>query len=136
MRIKVSYVASKKGTELASPAWVVNNLARTNGDYLFVNSALMGRFEPEDLWDEASIIDVYDITSNTYAFSFYIYNTKEFKMSDFIVTNDKAYAIAGNYLTSYILRDNFYKTQNTADDFPARTAYRAVSGEDRKPVTE
>jgi hypothetical protein len=136
VRIKVSYVASKKGTELASPAWVVNNLARTNGDYLFVNSALMGRFEPEDLWDEASIIDVYDITSNTYAFSFYIYNTKEFKMSDFIVTNDKAYSIAGQYLTSYTLRDNFYKTKNTADNFPARKAYRAVSGEDRKPVIE
>ncbi|MCK8141447.1 hypothetical protein MW871_06025 [Flavobacterium sp. I-SCBP12n] len=136
VRIKVNYVPSIKGTKLASPAWIVNNLARTNGDYLFINSALIGRFEPEDLWDEASIIDVYDITSNTYSFSFYIYNTKEFKMSDFIITNDRGYALAGQYLTSYKLRHDFYKTKNKADDFSARKAYRAVSGEGRKPVIE
>ena len=136
VRIKVSYVPSKKGTKLASPARIVNNLARTNNDYLFINSALMGRYEPEHMWKEASIIDVYSIVSNSYEFSFYIYNTKEYKMSDFIITNDRGYALAGQYLTSYKLRDDFYKTPNTTAEFAARKVYRAVSGEDRKPVTE
>ena len=63
-------------------------------------------------------------------------NTKEFKMSDFIITNDKGYALAGQYLTSYKLRDDFYKTPNTTAEFAVQKAYRAVSGEDRKPVTE
>lgn len=136
VRIKVSYVPSRKGTKLASPAWIVNNLARTNNDYLFINSALMGRYEPEYMWKQASIIDVYSIVTNSYEFSFYIYNTKEFKMSDFIITNDKGYALAGQYLTSYKLRDDFYKTPNTTAEFAVQKAYRAVSGEDRKPVTE
>jgi hypothetical protein len=113
VRIKTQVLENTKQRKLSSPAWTVNNLSRTYGDYLFINSALMGKFEPEEMWDKASVIDIYDINEGTYEYSFYLLNVMGFKVSDFIVGSDKGYAICGQYLASYRLRDNFYAKRNT-----------------------
>lgn len=108
VRIKTRFDANSKTRSLASPAWTVNNRARTYRNYLFVNSAVMGKLEPEDMWNRASIVDVYNFKRDRYEFSFYLSNIKEFKMSDFIVNNEKLYAICGNYLSVYRLDHDFY----------------------------
>lgn len=108
VRIKTQYNAKAKARSLASPAWTVNNRARTFKNYLFVNSAVMGKLEPEEMWDSASIVDVYSFNRDRYEFSIYLTNIKEFKMSDFIVNDDKLYAICGNYLSVYRLDHDFY----------------------------
>ena len=108
VRIKTKYNAKSKARSLASPAWTVNNRARTYKNYLFVNSAVMGRLEPEDMWNRASIVDVYSFNRDRYEFSFYLSNIKESKMSDFIVNDDKLYAVCGNYLSVYRLDHDFY----------------------------
>lgn len=108
VRIKTKYNATSKERQLASPAWTVNNRARTYKNYLFVNSALMGNFESEEMWKTASIIDVYNFNKGTYQFSFYLSNIMKSKMSDFIANDDKLYAICGNYLSVYRLDNDFY----------------------------
>lgn len=108
VRIKTKYNAKSRARSLASPAWTVNNRARTHKNYLFVNSAVMGRLEPEDMWNRASIVDVYSFNRDRYEFSIYLTHIKESKMSDFIVNDDKLYAICGNYLSVYRLNQDFY----------------------------
>jgi hypothetical protein len=108
VRIKTRYDARSRERTLASPAWTVNNRARTHKKYLFVNSALMGQFEPEEMWERASVIDVYDFNQDRYEFSFYLTKIMDSKMSDFFAGDDKIYAICGNYLSVYRLDHDFY----------------------------
>lgn len=109
VRIKTSHNALKDETRLASPAWIVNKMARTNKDYIFVNSQIIGRFEDKNIWNKASIIDTYNINTGAYEFSFYLTNIKDIKMSDFIVTNEKIYIICGQHLAYFDLKKGFYK---------------------------
>ncbi|RYG31773.1 MAG: hypothetical protein EOO01_35015 [Chitinophagaceae bacterium] len=109
VRIKTSYNTLTKERKMASPGWTVNNRAQTYRDYLFINSAVIGKLEPEIMWKKASIIDVYNFTHGTYAFSFYVTNIMGTKMSSFVAGNDKIYALCGQYLSSYRLTSDFYK---------------------------
>lgn len=102
-KIKVAYVDNNKTSKLASPARVVNKTSATFGDFLFVNSKLIGQYEQKDIWDEASIIDVYNIVNHAYLFSFYLYDKEGHKISDFIVDSNKIYTLAGKTLTVYHL---------------------------------
>jgi hypothetical protein len=109
VRIKTNFNETTGQRKMASPGWAVNNCAETFGNYLFINSALMGKFELEEMWKKATVIDVYNFNQGTYEFSFYLTNIMKTKMSDFVVTNDRIYALCGQYLSSYRLSDNFYK---------------------------
>lgn len=109
VRIKTRYNSTTKERKLASPGRTVNNRAQTYRQYLFVNSALMGQYEPAEMWDKASVVDVYDFNRGTYAFSFYLTHIMKQPMSDFIMTDTKAYVLCGSYLSSYRLTDDFYQ---------------------------
>ncbi|MDO5969891.1 hypothetical protein Q4Q35_08725, partial [Flavivirga aquimarina] len=65
-------IASKNQQKLAAPALKVNKSSATSGNYLFVNSKLLGSKESLVLWKESSVIDVYDLVKNRYEFSFYV----------------------------------------------------------------
>lgn len=100
-QIKVRYVPSLNASKLATPDKVVNRLAATFGRYLYVNSKLIGKFEPTEMWDQASIVDVYDVEKQRYVLSFYLYDEDGEKISDFEVTEDYIYVVAGKYLVPY-----------------------------------
>jgi uncharacterized membrane protein YphA (DoxX/SURF4 family) len=102
-KIKVAYINRLKAKKIASPMRVVNKLSATEGDFLYINSKLIGQFEEKEMWDEASIIDVYNILDKAYLFSFYLYDKKGVKISEFVITNNKVYTIAGTTLTVYNL---------------------------------
>jgi uncharacterized membrane protein YphA (DoxX/SURF4 family) len=102
-KIKVAYVDRLKTKKIASPMRVVNKTSATDGDYLYVNSKLIGQFEETVVWDRASIIDVYNITNSAYLFSFYLYDKDEKKISEFVVKDGKVFTIAGRTLTVYHL---------------------------------
>ncbi len=108
VKIKTKFNEISKERRLASPPWTVNNRARTHREYLLINSALIGKFEPKEMWERASIIDVYNFEQDKYEFSFYLTNIMKSKMSDFIVNDDKLYAICGTYLSVYRLENDFY----------------------------
>lgn len=109
VRIKTSYNKSTGQRKMASPGWTVNNRAETFSNYLFINSALMGKFELQKMWKKATVIDVYNFNQGSYEFSFYLTNIMNTKMSDFKVTDDKIYALCGQYLSTYRLANDFYK---------------------------
>ena len=108
VRITTRYNSETKERNLSSPAWTVNKRAKSYRNYLFIDAALMGKFEPAEMWDRASIIDVYNFNEGRYKFSFYLTNVLNQKMSDFLLTNTSAYTINGQYLSSYALTNDFY----------------------------
>ncbi|MNY63841.1 hypothetical protein D3C86_2008610 [compost metagenome] len=87
---------------------MVNKTSAVCNNLLFINSALKGRFENEEVWTQASVIDVYDIAKNEYLSSFYIYDSGKIKMKYFLVTESNLYVISSQQLQKYSL-GNFIK---------------------------
>lgn len=108
-QIKVGTIASKNQHKMAAPALTVNKYSATYGDYLFVNSNLIGRYEPIETWDQASVIDVYNLVENTYEFSFHVYNIGEDKLKSFQVLNDKFIGLIGTHVVTYQLSRRRFK---------------------------
>ena len=72
--IKVATIESENSKVLSSPPLFVNTKSCTSGNWLFVNSNLIAKNENRETFKKASVIDVYNLASGRYAFSFYIYN--------------------------------------------------------------
>ena len=108
-QIKVGTIASKNQLKMAAPALTVNKNSATYGNYLFVNSNLIGKYEPINVWKHASIIDVYNLVENTYEFSFYIHDIKKDKLRSFRVLHDKFIGLIGNHIVTYQLDTSRFK---------------------------
>lgn len=103
VQIKVTTVVSRQERKLGAPPLVVNRTSAVCKNLLFVNSALLGKYEPAEMWKEASVIDIYNINTNSYQGSFYIYNIKKEKLKNFFILDDNFYGFIGNYLVHYKL---------------------------------
>jgi len=108
-KIKTAYIQSSKQTKMSTPPPNVNKATATSGSYLFVNAALMGKYEPKDMWDKASIIDVYNLYDGTYAFSFYMSDKLKNKMSEFAVDGNLVVSLTGTYLSTYKIKTSYYR---------------------------
>ncbi|MGB5819333.1 MAG: hypothetical protein WBG90_07590 [Saonia sp.] len=112
-QVQVGTIASKNKSQLSAPALMVNRYSATYGNYLFVNSKLVGRNEPMEIWKQASIIDVYNLVENTYQFSFYVYNIGQEKLKKFQVLDDKFIGLIGNHIVVYQLDEDRFKEMYT-----------------------
>lgn len=108
-QVKAVHLESDNSNKLSIPPLVVNKTTATYGKYLFVHSAIPGKYEREWIWKRASVIDVYDFTLKTYVFSFYIQNEMEEQLSEFIVSGHTVIAIVGHKLVVYRLQTNAYQ---------------------------
>lgn len=102
-QIKVAFNTDRNEKKLAAPPLTVNKKGVTYKGLLFVNSALMGKFEDAKMWKQASMIDVYDTANSSYIVSFYVYNIEDKRLNSFMVNNDYLYALIGTHLVSYKL---------------------------------
>ena len=99
--IKVRYISSLQGSKMASPVKQVNITTATYGTNLFVKAGLIGKFEPKEMWEEASIIDIYNLNDKSYVFSFYIHHKRDKKMRHFRVEDNFLFALVGNHIVRY-----------------------------------
>jgi hypothetical protein len=123
--------------KMGAPPMSVNVLSATYNNLLFVNSALRGKFDSKKAWQSASTIDVYDIQSSNYIFSFYIAGINGKKMTDFIVTQEHVFCLIGSQLVAYTINNNLKKELLKIHDTinPHEKQYTGLyQGEDRKPV--
>ncbi|UUW11245.1 hypothetical protein NLG42_10640 [Flavobacterium plurextorum] len=104
-KIKISYLKNDTQRKMSAPPYVVNAKAAVCENLLFVHSKIKGRYENDKLWDQASIIDVYDFNRNEYLLSFPVYNSNDGKMSSFKVTRKYLYAVVGKKLALYEFKD-------------------------------
>ncbi|MEL1254086.1 MauE/DoxX family redox-associated membrane protein [Flavobacterium sp. DGU38] len=103
-KIKVSYLNNHSERKMSAPPFIVNANAAVYENLLFVHSKIKGKFENDKIWDQASIIDVYNLNNNSYLLSFPLYNIADKKLDSFIVTSKYLYAIIGNELVAYELK--------------------------------
>jgi len=102
-QIRIVKISSSGDQKLAAPPLIVNKTAATSRGLLFVNSALIGKYEQEKLWDQAKVIDVYDLKDGSYVASFYIYHIGKQKMRSFYVSGNMVYALIGEHIVGYRL---------------------------------
>ncbi|MCL6461300.1 MAG: hypothetical protein I4O51_05455 [Flavobacterium micromati] len=108
-QIKVATVKSRNEIKLATPPLIVNKTSAVCKNLLFVNSALLGKYEPKEMWNQASVIDIYNLNSNSYQGSFYIYNIKNNKLKNFFILGDNFYGFVGQHLVHYKLSEILVK---------------------------
>lgn len=101
--LKIAYIKETRQRKIASLPTAVNQITAVWNNLLFVNSSLIGRYEPKEMWKEASIVDVYDIRKRTYLSSVYIYDADKSKLRSMFVSGNKLYAIVGHHLYKYHL---------------------------------
>jgi uncharacterized membrane protein YphA (DoxX/SURF4 family) len=113
-RLKIVWVKKRKEKKFSAPPYTVNRTSCVHKNLLFVNSGLPGRYEPLEMWKQASIIDVYTIESHDYLMSFYIYNIDGKRISSFIVTDTHLFALIGNSIVSYSLEKEIKEEMKVA----------------------
>lgn len=86
---------------------MVNRLATTYGNYLFINSDRLGKYEDEHTLRSASIIDQYDLSDNSYKQSFYLYHQPGQKLSEIKAAGDQIYAIVEDRLLITQIRPEY-----------------------------
>lgn len=104
-RIKVGYVNSENRKTLMSREYV-NIRSCTSGNYLFMWSNVMAKNDVKGTLRQQSVIDVYDLRSNTYGFSFSLPNhTSSSPMREFKIFNNRLLiAMYDSYVVTYDLR--------------------------------
>ncbi|HYG04703.1 MAG TPA: hypothetical protein VD927_19785 [Chryseosolibacter sp.] len=95
-------------SQLAVPPPTVNKHSTVYKHLLLVHSNLMGRNELPELFDEASVIDVYNFLQQKYLFSFYVPDREGKKIRDLKIAGDKLYALYDNRLDAYKLNDIYF----------------------------
>lgn len=100
-KLKIVKVEKSNTTKLAAPPFMVNKLTTVTHNLVFVNSMLRGRFESVNVWRNATVVDVYDLTNQHYLLSFYVYDEETFRMKDFTATKEALYVISGHFLLKY-----------------------------------
>ncbi|WP_339887740.1 MauE/DoxX family redox-associated membrane protein [uncultured Flavobacterium sp.] len=104
-KLKIAHIKETGQRKIASLPATVNQITSVDNNLLFVNSKIMGRYEPKEMWKQASIVDIYNIEKGTYLSSIYIYDVDNAKINAMHVSNDILYAIIGNQLHKYKLNN-------------------------------
>jgi len=79
--------------KMAAPPPVVNQSACTANGYLYIKSALKADNESPDIFNNASVIDIYHLKSGDYVNSFYVSDHNHEKMKEFAVRGNKLAAL-------------------------------------------
>ncbi|MGB3343990.1 MAG: DoxX family protein [Aequorivita sp.] len=101
--IHITENSSQGQRKLGGNTIVVNKNITTIDDLLLIESPRLGNLEPENMIKEANIIDVYNLTDQSYRFSFYLYKHENSKAREFMIKDGKLYALQDNYLVAYKL---------------------------------
>lgn len=105
-QVPMDFAYLKRNTEkkFARQPEKVNRYAATSGNYLFVKSDRLGRYETEEMSRQASIIDVYDLSKRSYEFSFYLYHYGGEEILSFMVYGDILVGLTKKHLVATRLK--------------------------------
>jgi hypothetical protein len=84
-KIQVSSITSQGFQTFSSPPLMINKTCWANDTYLFVNSKLRANNEDLFTFKNNAVIDIYNLNSGKYRYSFYIPEAKGMTMTDFRV---------------------------------------------------
>lgn len=101
VRFTVSSNGSAGKTTFSSPKTIVNRSSCSWKNLLFIQSKIIGKNEDELLFKKSTVIDVYNIETHNYLYSFYLRDTQLGPVSQFRVLNDCIIAIVGKSVIKY-----------------------------------
>lgn len=107
-KLRVAKIRSDNSVTLASPPAMVNKHMSVYGNWLFVDSDLMARNESERDFRKVSVIDVYDVVTGTYQFSFYLAHFSGMKVSDFKVVKHRLIAVFGRHIVVFKMSPRYF----------------------------
>lgn len=108
-KLTVATIASTDEYTLSSPPLLVNKRSCVSEQRLFVNSRLLSRNQLRNGFDAGEVMDVYDLRSGKYQFSFYIYNFwGSRRMTDVGVYGDRMVVLYGSLLRVFSLRPKYF----------------------------
>jgi uncharacterized membrane protein YphA (DoxX/SURF4 family) len=108
-QIKVGVSGNGRTMTLAAPPLVVNKSSYVTEGRLFVQSNILARNEDRNRFSQEDVIDVYDLLSREYRYSFYVPSFKGKKISAFAVRDRELFALHGTYLVRYRLVADVYR---------------------------
>ncbi|MBB6681369.1 DoxX family protein [Aequorivita sp. 609] len=108
--LDISHHIKKDQFKRGGNSIVVNRHTATYGNYLYVNSDRLGRYEDIKAVNSASIIDIYNIMDNRYEFSFYLSHQPDKKLVDFRIDKDYLLAIVDGRLWIYKLKPKYFNS--------------------------
>jgi len=107
-RIKITKVSSNGTVTMSAPPVIVNKRSYVWDHWLFIQSGLLADDEdPNDL-QHYGVIDVYDLNTPEYRFSFYLPFEKGNQLTSISVFQNRIAAIYGNYLLTYEIRSDAF----------------------------
>lgn len=96
--LKFAYLNEGREKKFATQPEKINTYATTAGNYLYIKSKRLGKYDRAQMLKDASIIDVYQLNNNSYQFSFYFYNYKGEEIKSFKVYDDIIVGLTKKYL--------------------------------------
>lgn len=109
VRLDIAYYEKENHYKLGGESIMVNKAAACYGDYLYIHTDRLGKYEDDDVLLSAGIIDMYDLNEKKYLQSFYLYHQPQEKISDFQVYQDRIIALVGDKLWIYQIKQEYYK---------------------------
>lgn len=104
-------IANTNGIKtMAAPPLIVNKRSTTYGNWLFVQSNLLAKNEHRKLFDDASVIDVYNLKNGHYKMSFYIPNFENHRIKDFKIIQDKLVTLYEHHIVVYTIGQEYLNT--------------------------
>ncbi len=107
-QLHIAENVSKGQRKLGGNTVMVNKSIATTANQLLIDSPRLGKLEPDDMLDQANIIDVYNLSDHSYQFSFYLYKHEKSKARELKINNGIMYALQGNYLVAYKLMNTYF----------------------------
>lgn len=90
-------------TQFSAPPVIVNRYSAVSDSLLYIQSARKANNELAKAFQTHAVIDVYQINSGTYRYSFYIPLFKKIPLQAFYIHQQQLFALHGRYLVSYQL---------------------------------
>ena len=108
-QIKVANIRSEERITMASPPLLVNRASCVSNGWLFINSNLLAKNEDKKAFDQAAVIDVYNLQEGRYKFSFYIPDYKEKRVRSFEVSDYTLITLYDHYILTYKLNKQLFR---------------------------
>ncbi|MFP5436796.1 MAG: MauE/DoxX family redox-associated membrane protein [Bacteroidia bacterium] len=89
--------------KMDAPPLIVNRNMEVYNNLLLVESNLMGKFETTKIWDNASVIDIYDTREQSYLGSFFIEHRGKKRLSQMLLTDEYLFVLSGREMLRYRL---------------------------------
>jgi hypothetical protein len=115
-KISVSMKGPDSAFVLSSPPLVVNSASTIYRSKLLIKSGLRARNEQPELAHRSSVIDVYDLSSGKYIFSFVIDHFQGIeKLRGFRAQNGRIFALFDRHIQTFKLQKKYFDTEEGKD---------------------